>query len=147
MIDTREELLAQIRKRTAVFEAVVNAVAHRDYAVFDSKIRLRLFADRLELYSPGAIANTMTVESLVYRQACRNETITSLLARCPVPDDAQWLDMNRRTFMEKRGEGVRIILEQSERLSGRLPEYRLIDDAELLLTIYAAGGLPPDDGN
>lgn len=85
--------------------------------------------------------NTMTVESLVYRQACRNETITSLLAKCPVPDDAEWLDRSRRTFMEKRGEGVRIILENSERLSGRLPEYRLIDDAELLLTIYAAGGL------
>lgn len=129
---------------TAVFEAVVNAVAHRDYSIFDSKVRLKLFADRLELYSPGAIANTMTVESLVYRQACRNETITSLLAKCPVPDDAEWLDMSRRTFMEKRGEGVRIVLENSERLSGRLPDYRLIDDAELLLTIYAAGGLPPE---
>ena len=38
----------------------------------------------------------------------------------------------------RRGEGVRIILEDSETLSGRAPEYRLIDDAELLLTIYAA---------
>jgi hypothetical protein len=41
--------------------------------------------------------------------------------------------------MDKRGEGVRIILDNSERLSGKTPEYRLIDDAELLLTIYAAG--------
>lgn len=38
---------------TAVFEALVNAVAHRDYAIYGAKIRLRLFADRLELYSPG----------------------------------------------------------------------------------------------
>ena len=37
---------------TAVFEAMVNAVAHRDYSIHGSKIRLRLFADRLELYSP-----------------------------------------------------------------------------------------------
>jgi hypothetical protein len=42
-------------------------------------------------------------------------------------------------MMDKRGEGVRIILERSTTLSGRQPEYRLIDDAELLLTIYAAG--------
>ena len=127
---------------TAVFEALVNAVAHRDYAVYDAKIRLKLFADRLELYAPGSIPNTMTVESLLYRQAARNETLTSLLARCPVPEEAEWLDTDRRTFMEKRGEGVRIIMENSERLAGRRPEYRLIDDSELLLTVFAAGGDP-----
>lgn len=37
----------------AVFEAVVNALAHRDYSVYRSKIRLHLFSDRLELFSPG----------------------------------------------------------------------------------------------
>ena len=40
--------------------------------------------------------------------------------------------------MDKRGEGVSIILDNSTRLSGREPRYRLIDDAELHLTIYAA---------
>ena len=124
---------------TAVFEAMVNAVAHRDYSIYGSKIRLRLFADRLEIYSPGTIANTMTVDSLMYRQAVRNETLTSLLAKCPVPYELEWLVTDRHTFMDKRGEGVRIILENSERLSGKRPEYRLIDDAELLLTIHAAG--------
>jgi hypothetical protein len=47
--------------------------------------------------------------------------------------------------MEKRGDGVPIILRESEELSGRRPEYRLIDESELLLTIFAskAGhGLP-----
>jgi len=124
----------------AVFEAVVNAVAHRDYAVYGSKIRLRMFADRLELYSPGAIPNTMTVESLLYRQAARNETLTSLLAKCTVPDDIAWLETNRRTLMDKRGEGVRIIMENSERLSGKRPLFQLIDESELMLTIFAAGG-------
>lgn len=123
---------------TAVFEAMVNAVAHRDYAVFGSKIRLKMFADRLEIYSPGTIPNTMTVESLIYRQAARNETLTSLLAKCPVPTDIEWVDTDRRTLMDKRGEGVRIIMENSEHLSGKAPVYRLIDDAELLLTLYAA---------
>jgi ATP-dependent DNA helicase RecG len=124
---------------TAVFEAMVNAVAHRDYAVYGSKVRLKMFADRLEVYSPGTIPNTMTVDSLLYRQAARNETLTSLLAKCPVPTDIEWLDTNRSTLMDKRGEGVRIIMENSERLSGKRPVYQLLDDAELMLTIYAAG--------
>ena len=128
---------------TAVFEAIVNAVAHRDYSIYGSKIRLRLFADRLELYSPGAIANTMTVDSLPYRQAARNEAITSLLAKCAVPASEGWMETDRRTLMDKRGEGVQIILENSERISGKRPEYRLIDDAELLLTIYAAAPVKP----
>ena len=123
---------------TAVFEAVVNAVAHRDYSMHGSKIRLRMFSNRLELYSPGAIPNTMTVETLAYRQASRNETITSLLAKCPVPDDVAGLETQRATMMDRRGEGVALILERSERLSGRPPRYELIDESELRLTIFAA---------
>jgi predicted HTH transcriptional regulator len=123
---------------TAVFEAVVNAVAHRDYAIHGSKIRLRMYADRFELYSPGGLANTMTIESLPLRQSARNEAVTSLLARCPVPRDLPGLKTDRTTMMDKRGEGVPIILERSMDLSGRRPEYRVIDDVELLLIIYAA---------
>ena len=119
----------------AVFEALVNAVAHRDYSIQGSKVRLHMFSDRLEIFSPGAIPNTMTIESLPLRQAARNELLTSLLARCPMP----FADFpgDRRFLMDKRGEGVPIILSESEKISGRLPEYRLIDDTELLLTIFA----------
>ncbi len=125
---------------TAVFEAIVNSVAHRDYSLHGSKIRLRVFGDRLELYSPGGIPNTMTVESLVHLQSSRNDVITSLLAKCPVPADGPELRTDRVTFMDKRGEGVRIILDYSERLSGRTPEYRLIGETELVLTIFAPTG-------
>ncbi|WP_029131816.1 ATP-binding protein [Sedimenticola selenatireducens] len=120
----------------SVFEAVTNAVAHRDYSMAGSKVRLRLFDDRLELYTPGLLPNTMTPESLPYRQAARNEAITSLLARCPVERDD--FKSHRTHIMDKRGEGVPIILSRSEQLSGKIPEYRLIDESELLLKIYAA---------
>lgn len=120
----------------AIFEAVTNAVAHRDYSMGGAKIRLRLFDDRLELYSPGMLPNTMTPESLPYRQAARNEALTSLLARCPIEDDA--LSAHRQHLMDKRGEGVPIILEMSERLSGKRPEYQLSDESELKLMIYSA---------
>ena len=121
---------------SAVFEAVVNAVAHRDYSIYGSKIRLRLFEDRLELYSPGAIPNSMDVGDLGDLQSTRNDVIASLLAKVPVSDQP-WMTTDRLTMMDRRGEGVRVILDNSERLSGRTPEYRLIGDAELLLTIYA----------
>jgi predicted HTH transcriptional regulator len=120
----------------AVFEAVVNAVAHRDYSIYGSKIRLHMFSDRLELYSPGSIPNTMTIESLSMRQSSRNELLSSLLARCQMNFDAT--GSKRLYIMDKRGEGVPIILSESMELSGKKPEYILIDDTELKLTIYAA---------
>jgi predicted HTH transcriptional regulator len=120
----------------AVFEALVNAVAHRDYSIQSSKIRVHLFVDRLEIFSPGAITNTMTLDSLSLRQSARNELLTSLLARCPLNIDTYTGE--RGFLMDKRGEGVPVILTESEKLSGRRPEYRLVDDSELMLTIYAA---------
>ena len=63
----------------ALFEALVNAVAHRDYAVRGSRIRLSMFADRLEIQSPGALPNSLTVDSMADRQATRNEALTSAL--------------------------------------------------------------------
>jgi predicted HTH transcriptional regulator len=120
----------------AVFEAVVNAAAHRDYSIYGSKIRLLMFADRLELYSPGAIPNTMTIESLPLRQSARNELLNSLLARCKMNVDAEG---SRRVFiMDRRGEGVPVIITESEALSHVRPRYELLDDAELKLTIFAA---------
>ena len=121
----------------AVFEAIVNAVAHRDYSIFASKTRFFMFDDRLEVYSPGALPNTVTVDSIALRQATRNELITSLLAETPVVKTVG--DVERGFYMEKRGEGVPIILNESEKLSGKKPVYRLIDDSELLLTIFSSG--------
>ena len=77
----------------------------------------------------------------------RERQVTPLLVRIGiavvrVPVTAK---NGRRGFlMDKRGEGVPIILGESERLSSFKPRYELIDDSELLLTIYAA--LPPETG-
>ncbi len=102
-----------------------------------------IFADRLEIFSPGSIPNTMTVDSLSERQSARNELLSSLLARCPMNVNA--IGSQRSFIMDKRGEGVPIIITESEKLSGRKPEYLLLDDAELKLTIFAAK--PPHGGD
>ncbi len=132
----------------AVFEAVANAVAHRDYSLPGSVIRVHQYADRVEIDTPGALANTQTIDSLPYKQATRNELIVSLLARCPVEIPG----VRRRTIMDKRGEGVPLLLRESERLSGRRPEYAMVDADMLKLTLFAATtprdaqALPPGFG-
>ena len=123
----------------AVFEAIVNVVVHRDYSKSGSKIRLFMFADRLELYSPGALANTVTIDELPYRQVTRNEHLSHLLSKITLDDDVGE-EVKRRYFFERRGEGVGIILKESEQLSGKIPVYELFDE-ELCLTIFAAKSL------
>jgi ATP-dependent DNA helicase RecG len=129
----------QYSKR-ALFEAVVNAVAHRDYSIHGAKIRLHMFADRLELCVPGALPNTLSIEAMTRMSIPRNDVLCSLLSRMPVPAT----DLGRQYLMDRRGAGVDVILKESEKLSGQKPQYRLVTDMELQLTIYAAPS--PHDG-
>ncbi len=118
----------------AVFEALVNAVAHRDYSVAGS-IRLHLFNDRLELYSPGSLLNSMTVDAMQVMSMPRNEIIASLFTRYfPVREQG----LGREFLMDRRGAGVDVIIAESTRLSGKAPVYETIADMALRLTMYAA---------
>ncbi len=120
----------------AVFEALVNAVVHRDYSMRGSRIRLSMFDDRLEIQSPGSLPNNLSVESMSSRQSTRNEALTSVLARMPVGGTRGGED--RLYFMESRGDGVPIIRSETRELCGKYPEYRVVDDSEVLLVIPAA---------
>jgi ATP-dependent DNA helicase RecG len=64
----------------AVREAIVNAIAHRDYTITVTDIEVSLYADRLEVISPGRLPNTMSVEKMRagYR-ASRNELVKEVL--------------------------------------------------------------------
>ena len=120
----------------ALFEALVNAVVHRDYSIRGSKIRLSMFDDHLEIQSPGSLPNNLSVESMASRQSTRNEALTSVLARMPVGGTGGGED--RRYFMERRGDGVPIVRRETWELCGKYPEYRVVDDSEVLLVIPAA---------
>lgn len=119
----------------AVFEAIVNAVAHRDYSIAGSKIRLHMFADRLEIFSPGGLPNSLTVDEIGERQFSRNELICTCLSRCPLIE--RFTDLNRSRIMDRRGEGVPVIIAASTRLAQKAPKYEVLGDSELKLTIYA----------
>ncbi len=73
-------------------EAIVNAVSHRDYTLDGSYIQLRLFADRLEVQSPGGLGGHLTVDNIVYEQYTRNPHIVRL--------------MEELGYVEHRGLGV-----------------------------------------
>lgn len=126
----------------AVFEAIVNAVVHRDYSQENARIRLFIFDDRLELYSPGALPNTLRIEAMRHRTATRNETLASLLRMLEVGDIHGAGD--RQYFLELRGEGIPVIYEQTRGLTGQDPVYELIGGTELRLTMPSAQ--PPVEG-
>ncbi|MCY4230766.1 MAG: putative DNA binding domain-containing protein [Alphaproteobacteria bacterium] len=120
----------------ALFEALVNAVVHRDYSMRGSKIRLSMFDNRVEIQSPGSLPNNLTVESMALRQSTRNEALTSVMARMPIGGTRGGED--RRYYMERRGDGVPIIQRETWQLCGKYPEYEVVDDSEVLLVVPAA---------
>ncbi|MCX7858875.1 MAG: DeoR family transcriptional regulator [Chloroflexus sp.] len=64
----------------AVREALVNAVAHRDYAARGEGIRITLFSDRLEVYSPGRLPGHVTLDNIRAERFSRNPAIVQVLA-------------------------------------------------------------------
>ena len=63
----------------AVREAIVNALAHRDWTRYE-EIEVARYADRLEILSPGALQNSMTVEKMIAGQRSpRNPLIVEVL--------------------------------------------------------------------
>ena len=70
----------------ALFEGIVNAVAHRDYEMDRTQIQVDLFRDRLEITSPGGffqregVRRTYDLSSIISRR--RNELICNVLVRC-----------------------------------------------------------------
>jgi ATP-dependent DNA helicase RecG len=64
----------------AVRELVVNAVAHRDYNLQGDNIHLNIFADRLEISSPGLLPGPVTLQNLLEARFARNAIITQVLA-------------------------------------------------------------------
>lgn len=64
----------------AVRELLVNAVAHRDYNIQGDNIHLHIFANRLEVHSPGGLPGPVTLENLLQARFSRNAVITQVLA-------------------------------------------------------------------
>ena len=69
-------------------------------------------------------------------QETRNEVIASVFSRIPVGNIAG--SDHRRFLMERRGDGVSIIRQETREATGMLPQYEIVDDSSLLLQLPAA---------
>ncbi len=63
-----------------VREALVNAVAHRDYSIRGEGIRLLMFKNRLTVYSPGRLPGHVTLDNLRDERYSRNEAVVAILS-------------------------------------------------------------------
>ena len=90
----------------ALREALVNAVAHRDYAIVGSPAMLEVFRDRATVTSPGTLPNHMTVDSVRFGglPRSRNEWMANAMvaARLMEGRGLGWLRM-RRAMQEFNG--------------------------------------------
>lgn len=60
-------------------EGIVNAVTHRDYSVSGDHIRVSMYDDRIEIFSPGKLPNIVTLENMKYTRFSRNPKIARIL--------------------------------------------------------------------
>lgn len=93
----------------AARELLINAVAHRDYSIRGDNIRMFMFSNRMEVYSPGGLPGPMTLENLRNERFSRNPIIVQVLA-----------DMN---FIEKLGYGVDRVMDLMRAKNLRAPDF------------------------
>lgn len=93
-------------------EALVNAIAHRDYWT-QNCIELFVFDDRMEIKSPGALLSTLKIEQLLKLENI-HESRNSLIARC----------LRERGYMRELGEGMKRIFKLMEENDLQSPELK-----------------------
>ncbi len=99
----------------AVREARINALAHRDWTRF-VEIEVASYSNRLEVISPGALSNSMTIEKMKAGQRSPRNTLVMEVLR-----DYGYVDY--------RGMGVRAkIMPLTKALSGKDPEFVATED-------------------
>lgn len=90
-LDTSHEIIDAFPKR-AIFEGIINAIAHRDYYLNGTQINLDLFKDRLEISSPGSfyqhnpLEKTYDLTKVISNR--RDQLICDVLVKCNVMEAA-----------------------------------------------------------
>lgn len=96
--NSREEMPEYVER--SYHEALVNAIAHRDYLINGSEVHIDIYDDRLEIYSPGGMPDGSNIQE-------RDPVTVPSTRRNPVLADV----FNRLGYMERKGSGFAKILD------------------------------------
>lgn len=106
----------------AWFEGLVNAVtSHRDYAYRGDYVRVSAFDDRLEIVSPGALPNIVTLDNMMTTRYSRNPRIARTLV------EFGWV--------RELNEGVPRIYSETQSMLLKVPTYSEPGGAKVQLTL------------
>ena len=110
--------------QSAIREALVNAVVHRDYAITGSKVLLEVFARHIDVTSPGGLPNHMSVESVRAggHPRSRNESMANY--------------MQVMGFLEQRGRGWPVMRRAMREFNGTEPDIVQDDRAKHVRVIF-----------
>lgn len=106
--------------REVVAEGIVNAVAHRDYAS-NGSVQVMLFADRLEVWNPGRLPSTLTLERL--REPHGSVPHNPLLAE----------PLYLTQYIERMGTGTGDMIRRCREAGLKEPEFRVTDGFTLII--------------
>jgi len=104
----------------AVREALLNALAHRDYRLGGS-IFIRQYSSRLEIVSPGGFPPGITIDNLLWRQLPRNRRVAEVMAKCDL--------------VERSGQGANLMFETCIKESKPLPDYSDSDEYQVSVVL------------
>ena len=90
--NSREEMPEYVER--SYHEALINALAHRDYLVNGSEVHIDIYDDRMEIYSPGGMPDGSLIQD-------RDPLTVPSTRRNPVLADV----LNRLGYMERKGSG------------------------------------------
>ena len=101
----------------AVFEALCNALMHRDWSIIGSEVHVDMFDDRLEIFSPGGMPDGTLIQE-------QNINDIPSIRRNPIIADM----FQRLDYVERKGSGIGIIRTETSYLYGYTdvyaPEFR-----------------------
>jgi ATP-dependent DNA helicase RecG len=106
---------------SAIREAVLNAVSHRDYRMSGS-VFVRQYPERIEITSPGGLPEGITLENILWEQAPRNRRLAEAFAKCGL--------------VERSGQGMNRIFETSILESKGIPDFTHSDDEHFWITLH-----------
>lgn len=115
-------------------EAIVNAVAHRDYSIQGLSIEIWMFDDRIEIRSPGLPPEPVTLEKILKRErvhASRNPLIVRVLT-----------DLG---YMRETGEGIPRMFDEMEKNGLYPPQIGIVADSIFSVSLKNQPVFTPSD--